>query len=152
MERSLKVCEEGALPDRTMHKAMVDSIKSLMDDLEKEIQEYENLKNKKVPTLEINSLADLPSLLVRSRISHGWTQKQLAEKLNMSAQQIQRYESEDFRRVSFDALINISRVLKLDLDKGARVRIFYGPSSKKLAKKTGKKSSRRKLKQALIES
>ncbi len=150
LKRSLKVCKEGTFPDKIIYKAMVDSLKSLMADLKNEIQEYENLKNKKVPTLKISSLAELPDLLVRSRISHGWTQKQLAETLDMPAHQIQRYESESYRRVSFEALLNISRTLNLDLDKVSRVRIFYSPSSKaKQAKKIGKKASSRKLKPAL---
>lgn len=150
LERSLKVCREGTFPTKTIHNAMADSLKSLMGDLEKEIREYENLKNNKVPTLKIKSLADLPNVLVRSRISQGLTQKQLAEKLEMPAQQIQRYESEDYRRVSFGTLLDISRTLNIDLDKGSKARIFYGLSDKaKPARKTKRKASPRKLKPAL---
>ena len=150
LQRSLKVCKEGTFPNKTIHKAMADSLKSLMGDLEKEIREYENLKNNKVPTLKIKSLADLPNVLVRSRISQGLTQKQLAEKLEMPAQQIQRYESEDYRRVSFGTLLDISRTLNIDLDKGSKARIFYGLSDKaKSARKTKRKASPRKLKTAL---
>ena len=150
LERSLKVCRESTFPDKTIHKAMADSLKSLMGDLEKEIQEYEDLKSKKVPTLKIGSLADLPDVLVRSRISQGLTQKQLAEKLGMPAQQIQRYESENYRRVSFGTILDISRTLNFDLDKGSKARIFYDPPAKaKSARKTKRKASPRKLKPAL---
>ena len=150
LERSLKVCKEGTFPDKTIHKAMADSLKSLMGDLEKEIREYENLKSKKAPTLKIGSLADLPDVLVRSRISQGLTQKQLAVKLGMQAQQIQRYESENYRRVSFGTLLEISKTLNIDLDKGSKARILYGHSTKtKTAKKTKRKTSSRKLKPAL---
>ncbi len=152
LERSLKVCREGTFPDKTIHKAMANSLKSLMGDLAKEIREYENLKSKKVPTLKIGSLADLPDVLIRSRISQGLTQKQLAEKLGMPAQQIQRYESENYRRVSFGTLLDISRTLNIDLDKGSKARIFYGPSAKskaKPARKTKRKASPKNLKPAL---
>jgi len=134
LERSLKVCREGKHPDKTIRKAMLGSIKSLMGDLEKEIKEYEKLKNKKVPTLKLESLSDLPDALVRSRISHGMTQKQLADKLGMPATQIQRYESENYRRVSFGTLLEISRTLNLDLDKGTKARIEYGGASRKTKK------------------
>ena len=150
LERSLKVCKEGTFPDKTIHKAMADSLKSLMGDLENEIREYENLKNKKAPTLKIGSLAVLPDVLVRSRISQGLTQKQLADKLGMPAQQIQRYESENYRRVSFGTLLDISKTLNFDLDKGSKARILYGHSDEaKPAKKTKRKISTKKLKPSL---
>ncbi len=123
--RSLKVCKEGKYPDKIIHKAMIGAIKSQMDDLKKEITEYEKLKNKKIPKLDMASIKDLPDILIRSRIAHGYTQKQLAKKLKMPEQQIQRYESENYKRVSFETLMRVSEVLQVDLDKGAKARIRY---------------------------
>lgn len=140
-ERSLKVCREGTFPSKVIHKLMIDSLKSKMKDLEEEIRKYENLKNKQVPTLKFGSLKDLPQVLVCSRISHGLTQKQLAEKLGMPAQQIQRYESEDYRRVSFETLLSVSKTLNVDLDRGAKVRIVYGATVKNKPVKSPKKKS-----------
>lgn len=134
LERSLKVCVEGKHPDRKIRNAALGSIKSLMGDLAKEIKDYEKLKNKRVPALSLESLRDLPDVLVRSRISHGMTQKQLADKLGMPATQIQRYESENYQRASFATLLDISKTLKLDLDKGTKARIDYGGSPKKTKK------------------
>lgn len=150
-ERSLKVCREGTFPDKIIHKAMIDSIKSQMGDLEKEIREYEKLRDGQAPTLKFESLEDLPEVLVRSRISRGLTQKQLAEKLGMPAQQIQRYESENYRRVSFETLLSVSRTLNVDLDKGTKARIVYGAAVKsKPVGKTGKKKSIRRSNKRLV--
>ncbi len=149
LERSLKVFREVKYPKKIDRKAM-DAIKSLMDDLEKEIREYEKLKNEKVPTLALESLKDLPDILVRCRISQGMTQKQLADKLGMPATQIQRYESEDYRRVSFGTLLHISHTLKFDLDKGTRARINSKMEEKKVSKKINKITREQRIKR--IES
>ena len=125
-ERSLKVCQEGKHPDPVIHKAMKDSLKSQMDDLKKEIREYEKLKNQKVPRIKISSFDQLPEALIRSRISHGYTQKRFAIKLKMPEQQIQRYEAENYRAVSFETLMKIAKVLKIDLEKETSVKIGYG--------------------------
>lgn len=124
-ERSLELCKENKHPDPVIQKAMVDSIKSQMDDLKKEIREYEKLKTEKVPRIKLHSLDELPELLIRSRIAHGYTQKQLAQKLKMPEQQIQRYEADNYRAVSFETLMRIARALKIDLEKDAVVRIEY---------------------------
>ena len=122
-ERSLKVCREGKFPDPVIHKAMKDAIKSQMD--EKEIREYEKLKDKKVPRIKISSFEQFPEALIRSRISHGYTQKQLAGKLKMPEQQIQRYEAENYRAVSFETLMRIAKALKIDLEKETSIKIGY---------------------------
>ena len=125
-ERSLKVYREGKYSDPVIHKGMKDSLKSQMDDLKKEIREYEKLKNKKVPRIKITSFEQLPEALIRSRISHGYTQKQFAVKLKMPEQQIQRYEAENYRAVSFETLMKIAKTLKIDLEKETSVKIGYG--------------------------
>lgn len=124
-EKSLKVCQKEEYPDQVIYKAMKDSLKSQMDDLKQEIREYEKLKNQKVPRIKISSFEQLPEALIRSRISHGFTQKQFAVKLKMPEQQIQRYEAENYRAVSFETLMKIAKALKIDLEKETSVKIGY---------------------------
>ena len=64
LERSLKVCREGKHPDKTIRKAMLGSIKSMMGDLEKEIKEYEKLKNKKPAIKQKNSPRQIFFLII----------------------------------------------------------------------------------------
>ncbi|MFQ5443812.1 MAG: helix-turn-helix domain-containing protein, partial [Nitrospinales bacterium] len=104
-EKSLKICKEGKYPDKVIYKAMIDSLKSQMADLKKEIRDYEKLKNKQVSQFDFKSIKDLPDILIQARISHGYTQKQFAKRLNMPEQQIQRYEAENFKRVSLETLM-----------------------------------------------
>ncbi len=124
-ENSLKTCKEGKYPNPQIKKAVLGSLQVQINDFKKEVQEYEKIKNKKLPRFAIASFNDLPEVLIRSRISHGYTQKQLAKKLKMPEQQIQRYESENYQRVSFETLLRVCKELKVDLDKGTKVRVQY---------------------------
>ncbi|MFQ5673447.1 MAG: helix-turn-helix domain-containing protein [Nitrospinales bacterium] len=124
-ERSLKLCREEKFANATVHKAMIEGLKSKINDLKKEIREYQRLRDKKPTRLELPSIEDLPEILIQARISHGYTQKQFARKLKMPEQQIQRYEAENYRRVSLETLMRVCRELKVDVAKGSKVRIEY---------------------------
>ena len=43
-------------------------------------------------------LAELPTVPIRARVAHGWTQKQLAGLLGVTEQTIQRYEATGYGR------------------------------------------------------
>ncbi len=72
------------------------ALKSQCDDLEAELREYENLQQQPRGTMEISSLEELPGALIKARIAAGLTQRQLAEKLGLKEQQVQRYEASDY--------------------------------------------------------
>ena len=122
-ENSLKICKEDKYPDKILQKAMEDGIQSKIDDFKREIQEYEKLRDKKVNQLKLTSFRDLPEILVQSRIAHGYNQKQFAKMLKMPEQQIQRYEIENYRRVSFETLMRICEKLNVDVTGGTKVKI-----------------------------
>ena len=97
-------------------KAMLEGIKSQIKELKDEINEYETLKNShKKLELTINQLSELPIVLIKARINRGLTQKELAVKLNLKAQQIQRYESSNYKSVSFERLVEVVEVLDLKI-------------------------------------
>jgi len=124
-ERTLKLCMKEKTPNAMVHKAMIGSIKSKINDLKKEMRAYQKLKDKKPSRLEFPSIKDLPKILIQARISHGYTQKQFAKKLKMPEQQIQRYEAENYRRVSLETLMRVCLELKVDVAKDSKVRIEY---------------------------
>lgn len=96
-----------------LHKAMVAGMKAQIAELREQIKEYDSLKERR--TLKITKFEQLPELLIKARIARGLTQKQLAEKLNLKPQQIQRYESTDYHAVGLARLIEIASVLDLEL-------------------------------------
>jgi HTH-type transcriptional regulator / antitoxin HipB len=83
--------------------------------LKQEIAEYEQLKSGKRSTFILNSLSDLPTVLIEARIAAGMTQKDLAEKIGIQEQQIQRYEANHYSSTSFDRLRAIASALKIEI-------------------------------------
>jgi HTH-type transcriptional regulator/antitoxin HigA len=59
----------------------IDAVRAQAEDLQAELEEYDQLRSGQVSTLEASSLAGLASLLVKARIARGWTQRRLADAL-----------------------------------------------------------------------
>ncbi len=95
-----------------LQKAQEDALRSQLTELEEQIKEYEELKTGKTK-LEIKSLEDLPNLLIKARIAAGLTQKDLAIRLGLKEQQIQRYEATEFASMNFSKLIQIIKIIGL---------------------------------------
>jgi transcriptional regulator with XRE-family HTH domain/cytidylate kinase len=100
-----------------LRKAELEGLRSQLSDLEREINEYERLRSGRVSTVKVDSFEDVPSALVRARISAGLTQEQLAERLKLKAQQIQRYEATEYQSASLARLSEIARVLSVRVRK-----------------------------------
>lgn len=89
----------------------IDAVESQAEDLREEIDEYERLRSGTVVTFEASSLADLAILLVKARIARGWTQRQLADALGIAEQQVQRYESTEYRSASLARICDVADAL-----------------------------------------
>jgi HTH-type transcriptional regulator / antitoxin HipB len=68
--------------------ALLEQARNQADELRTQLEEYERLSGSKIMTLEVHSLADLPSALVHARLASGLTQKALAEQLGVTPQQV----------------------------------------------------------------
>jgi HTH-type transcriptional regulator/antitoxin HigA len=90
-------------------------MESQRQDLRQEIAEYEALKTQAVPQLELQSLSELPELLIQVRLARGYTQAEFARKLKITPQQLQRYEATRYQSISFKRLLEITQALDLDL-------------------------------------
>ena len=86
---------------------------SQLQDPEAELQEYETLKTGGPRILAMDSLEGLPKVLIQARIAAGLTQEDLAARLGVKPQQIQRYEASDYQTASFARLREIARLLGL---------------------------------------
>jgi len=96
-----------------MWEAQKAGIQSQLRDLEEELREYESLKAGAPKTLELDSLDALPKVLIQARIAAGLTQEDLAARLGLKPQQIQRYEANDYQTASLARLLEIARALHL---------------------------------------
>lgn len=68
-----------------------------------------------VNALKARAGNDLGALLVAARVAKGWKQKELARRLFLPEQQIQRYEAERYRSISLSGLLRVSRTLGIRL-------------------------------------
>lgn len=85
-----------------------DALDSQIADIEVEIQEYQMIRDRQISFSERYSLSDLPRILIQARIAQGLSQSDLASRLNMKPQQIQRYEASDYMGASLSRLIEIA--------------------------------------------
>jgi HTH-type transcriptional regulator/antitoxin HigA len=111
LEQALAAAKERASDQSWLQQAEIDALKSQIADVESELAEYELLKSGQVSFSKTYALEELPRVLVQARIASGMSQTELAKKLNMKAQQVQRYEATDYRGASLARLIEVSRVL-----------------------------------------
>ncbi len=98
-----------------LRKAQEDALRSQLLDLEAQINEYEALRSGQQTAFEIESLEELPRALIQARIAAGLTQRQLAERIGVKEQQIQRYEDTDYAATSFARLVELARALGLQV-------------------------------------
>jgi HTH-type transcriptional regulator / antitoxin HipB len=97
--------------------ARKNSLGILIGELEREIVEYDRLKSGQVTQFPIESLQDLPRVAIEARIAAGLTQKELAEKIGVQEQQIQRYEANNYQAVGFDRLQEVMSALNVTIAK-----------------------------------
>jgi transcriptional regulator with XRE-family HTH domain len=117
-ERKLKALP--ATPPSDIHpliaQAQRDAIKSQLDELREEIEAYDQLRQGRSKVLELTSLDALPAALIQARIAAGLTQRELAERLGLKEQQLQRYEATQYSGAS------LSRVREVVAALGVSVR------------------------------
>ena len=100
-------------------KAQEDALRSQLADLEGELREYESLKAGKFPIDELSVVAELPTVLIKARIAQGLSQKDLAERLGMQEQQIQRYEATGYASASLTRIKEVVSALGVTTSKTA---------------------------------
>jgi transcriptional regulator with XRE-family HTH domain len=102
--------------DPRLQLAETESLRSQITDLRAQIDEYESLVSGERPVLTLESFEELPRALIQARIAGGLSHKELAERLGLKEQQIQRYEATDYGSASLERVQEVIRAL------GVRVR------------------------------
>ena len=119
---------------KVLAKAELDGLKSEIEILENQLQEYESLKSGVVTNFQANSLDELHTVLIQARIAQQLSQKQLGELIGLQEQQIQRYESEKYASASLRRIREIADALKLNITEIAEINPIL--ISKNISKKT----------------
>lgn len=96
-----------------IQKAERDALQSQWDELREQIAEYESLRSGKQVVISLNSLEELPQALIRARIAGGLTQRDLAERMGLKEQQIQRYEATEYASADLARVNEVAKALGL---------------------------------------
>ncbi len=102
------------------------TLESQLGDLWEELTEYEALTihgDDEPLVFELNSLEALPLALIKARIATKLSQKDLAERLGLKEQQIQRYEATEYASANLARVIRVSQALGMKLQSSAGIEV-----------------------------
>lgn len=88
---NVETTEAGRAP--RARQALHEQYDRQIEELSEQLAEYEALQSGRVAVVDLNSVNDLPETLIRARIAAGLSQEQLAVRLGLEKQQVQRYEA-----------------------------------------------------------
>ena len=94
-----------------LFKAKKDAVRSQLADLEEELRDYDVLKSGDFEFGQLESVSELPRLLIKARIARGLSQKSLAGRLGLKEQQIQRYEASEYASASLARVRSVAEDL-----------------------------------------
>ena len=115
-------------PERTdvhprLVRAELEALKSQLEDLRAELEEYEELKSAERSAISVASFDELASGLIKARIAAGLSQRALAQRLNLKEQQIQRYEAEGYASASYRRLCEVAHALGIRVESEMLLRV-----------------------------
>ena len=113
-EQVLKSIVEG-LP-REVIDGVRRSLSSELRELADIQKAYKDAQAGDIGGLKARAGKDPGSQLIVARVIKGWSQKELARRLFLPEQQVQRYEAERYRSISLGNLIRVARTLGVDLN------------------------------------
>jgi HTH-type transcriptional regulator/antitoxin HigA len=111
------VINEGTHPK--IAQAQLDQMKSEYEVFIDQLNAYDELASGEFKYFGEIMFEELPTVLIKARIARNWTQKELAERLNIKQQQVQRYESELYSSCKFSTLVKTAKILGLVIKENA---------------------------------
>lgn len=118
-DAQLKVAQaqrtEALRSARLTERPLDQPLKDFAGDIQQEIDEYIGIRDGYITQFSITSLDDVATALIKARLARGWTQKDLAERLGVAEQMVQRDEAKGYERASLARLADIADVLGYEL-------------------------------------
>jgi DNA-binding XRE family transcriptional regulator len=111
--------------DPRINRAMREATASEAEELRAQLLHFERLRDGHITEREISSLRELPSALIEARIAARLTQRDLAERVGVAEQQIQRWEANSYAGVNLERLQSIADALGVDIQET----IIYRPAA-----------------------
>ena len=98
-----------------VRKAQEDALRSQLTELRQQLDDYELLLSGTYTMPDQQTIENLPRVLIQARIGRGLSQKDLAERLGIKEQQIQRYEATDYASASLSRLMEVIKALNIKI-------------------------------------
>jgi DNA-binding XRE family transcriptional regulator len=112
---ALKASAPGPDVHLRIHEAMIEANESQRDELREELERYDDLRSGRVAQRTLNSWRELPIALIEARIAARLTQRELAKRLGVPEQQVQRWEANSYSGVAIERLQEIADALQLQV-------------------------------------
>ncbi|HAJ61869.1 MAG TPA: DNA-binding protein [Cyanobacteria bacterium UBA8543] len=112
---------ERAKDDPQLREIYMNEVQRKLDNLRKEIREYETLKTHDFQTplvLKLENINELPLILIKARMAAKLSQKELADLAGISEAQIKEYEDKDYETASFLDVMAVFDALNIKIQKG----------------------------------
>lgn len=107
--------EKDSLVPPRLRQAQVDALRSQLADLEAELRQFESLRSGRRRVIRAQSLDELPRALIQTRLALGLSQRELAGRLGLKEQQIQRYEATEYASASLRRISEVIHALGVEL-------------------------------------
>jgi DNA-binding XRE family transcriptional regulator len=107
--------DRGEAGDDGFRDLQGEALESVMEDLRTELAEYEQLRSGEISTIEASSIGGLADGLIKARIARGWTQADLADRLGVAEQQVQRDEANRYSGAALSRLADVAEALDVDV-------------------------------------
>jgi ribosome-binding protein aMBF1 (putative translation factor) len=107
--------DEGDDNTRALRRIQEAGMMSMLATLNEELTEYEALRAGTIRSLHLESLDDVPQALIKARIAAGLTQEELADRLGLTPEQVERDEATGYAATSFARIVETASALGLKL-------------------------------------
>lgn len=107
--------EKNTSIDIVLKKVQLSALKSMIEDLESEIETYNSLRKDDYSAIQSGTFFEIARILIQTRICKRWSQTDLAKEIGIDPQQIQRYEATDYEGASLTRLYDIIDALDIPL-------------------------------------
>lgn len=110
-EAALKQAETRSYSDPLLAQLERDALSSQFAELRDELADYDRLRSGSVKEITVDAFDQLPQALIKARIAAGLSQKDLADRLGLKEQQVQRYEATDYSTAGLSRVAEIVKAL-----------------------------------------
>ena len=101
--------------DQVRTQTKLAAYNSTIEDLNRVVREYLNLRSGLVRKFPLPTLDDIGVVLIQARIARGWSQAELADSLGTTPQDIVKAEADFYRRATLNERQKVAEALGLHI-------------------------------------